>query len=165
MLPKPIPAKLCGSVQPQYVRCGKPKCHCAQGALHGPYWYFFSRPDGYTQRKEYVHKADLELVRAACERGREESRDEWRTLRESAQLLEAKVDDDESSADPAQIIERTEALVPAAQVLLGYADGTKGNFRSQLYALDALVHYLAGQSQPAQPNDATDLLRRTGQLG
>ena len=25
------------------VRCGKEKCKCAQGKLHGPYWYSYSR--------------------------------------------------------------------------------------------------------------------------
>jgi hypothetical protein len=25
------------------VRCGKEKCKCARGKLHGPYWYSYSR--------------------------------------------------------------------------------------------------------------------------
>jgi hypothetical protein len=25
------------------VRCGKEKCRCAQGKLHGPYWYSYTR--------------------------------------------------------------------------------------------------------------------------
>jgi hypothetical protein len=25
------------------VRCGKEKCKCAQGKLHGPYWYSYTR--------------------------------------------------------------------------------------------------------------------------
>lgn len=28
------------------VRCGKPSCKCAAGALHGPYWYAYSRKNG-----------------------------------------------------------------------------------------------------------------------
>jgi hypothetical protein len=27
----------------QGVRCGKEKCKCARGKLHGPYWYSYSR--------------------------------------------------------------------------------------------------------------------------
>ena len=36
-LPKPIPAELPGAVCQQWVKCGKPNCHCARGELHGPY--------------------------------------------------------------------------------------------------------------------------------
>lgn len=25
------------------IRCGKEKCKCAQGKLHGPYWYSYTR--------------------------------------------------------------------------------------------------------------------------
>jgi hypothetical protein len=27
----------------QEIRCGKEKCKCARGKLHGPYWYSYSR--------------------------------------------------------------------------------------------------------------------------
>lgn len=62
-----IPAKLPGTLISQYVKCGKPNCKCARGALHGPYWYRFWREDGYRLRKQYVRLADLEQVRAACQ--------------------------------------------------------------------------------------------------
>lgn len=35
--------------------CGKPKCKCARGELHGPYWYGYSRAGG-KLRKEYIGK-------------------------------------------------------------------------------------------------------------
>ena len=72
MLPKTIPDKLPGAVCAQYVRCGKPDCKCARGELHGPYWYRFWREDGCKLHKQYVRKADLEAVRAACAAYREE---------------------------------------------------------------------------------------------
>ena len=28
-----------GSVSEQFIRCGKPGCHCRRGQLHGPYFY------------------------------------------------------------------------------------------------------------------------------
>lgn len=27
----------------EWVRCGKEKCKCARGQLHGPYWYSYTR--------------------------------------------------------------------------------------------------------------------------
>lgn len=79
----PLPKTLLGVVLPQRVRCGKPRCRCASGNLedlHGPYYYRFWRQDG-KLRKQYLRKADAELVRAACmqrqieERRRREERD------------------------------------------------------------------------------------------
>lgn len=35
------------------VRCGKDKCKCAQGELHGPYWYSYSRVGGKV-KSQYV---------------------------------------------------------------------------------------------------------------
>src|SRR5216117_4093236 len=29
------------SYQLRYIRCGKPRCRCADGRGHGPYWYGF----------------------------------------------------------------------------------------------------------------------------
>ena len=46
--------------------CGKPRCHCARGERHGPYWYRIWRDAFGSCRKEYVRPADLEAVRAAC---------------------------------------------------------------------------------------------------
>jgi len=37
------------------VRCGKEKCKCARGRMHGPYWYSYARVDG-KLKSEYVGK-------------------------------------------------------------------------------------------------------------
>ena len=37
------------------VRCGKKGCKCADGKLHGPYWYAYWLEDGKT-RSRYVGK-------------------------------------------------------------------------------------------------------------
>lgn len=37
------------------VRCGKKNCHCAEGKLHGPYWYAYWTEGGRT-RSLYVGK-------------------------------------------------------------------------------------------------------------
>jgi hypothetical protein len=60
-----------GVVLPQWVRCGKSNCRCAQGRLHGPYFYRFWREGG-RLRKTYVRPAEVEEVRAACEARRRE---------------------------------------------------------------------------------------------
>ena len=64
--------KLPGTVQPQYIRCGKPNCKCARGQLHGPFYYRIWRDHRGRQHKEYVRKADLEAVRNACDGRRED---------------------------------------------------------------------------------------------
>lgn len=42
-------------VQREYVRCGKPRCHCASAGDpgHGPYWYGYFR-DGTRLRSVYI---------------------------------------------------------------------------------------------------------------
>jgi hypothetical protein len=51
--------------QREYVRCGKRRCKCNMGALHGPYWYAYhwkekrrKGPNGGTGRwvSKYVGK-------------------------------------------------------------------------------------------------------------
>ena len=37
------------------IRCGKEKCKCARGKLHGPYWYSYMRIEGRVKSK-YVGK-------------------------------------------------------------------------------------------------------------
>jgi hypothetical protein len=37
------------------VRCGKEKCKCVEGELHGPYWYSY-RTEGGRTRSQYVGK-------------------------------------------------------------------------------------------------------------
>lgn len=37
------------------VRCGKKNCQCAEGRLHGPYWYAYWTEGGKT-RSQYIGK-------------------------------------------------------------------------------------------------------------
>jgi hypothetical protein len=37
------------------IRCGKDKCKCARGQLHGPYWYSYMRIKGRI-KSEYIGK-------------------------------------------------------------------------------------------------------------
>jgi hypothetical protein len=37
------------------IRCGKNKCKCARGKLHGPYWYSYMRIEGIVKSK-YIGK-------------------------------------------------------------------------------------------------------------
>src|SRR5579863_5954596 len=68
-------SRLPGAVTEEYRRCGKPNCHCANGPGHGPYYFRRWRFRG-KQRWEYVKRADVEAVRAACEAYREH----WRVF-------------------------------------------------------------------------------------
>ena len=60
------PKMLPGYVRSEMVRCGKAKCKCRRGELHGPYFYHFTWSDG-RRSKWYVKRADVESVHAACE--------------------------------------------------------------------------------------------------
>ena len=84
-LPKTLPGAVCR----QWVRCGKPNCRCAQGELHGPYWYRFWREGGCLHKK-YVRPEDLDAVRAACEARRHQRRQvltAWEEFRAIKRLL------------------------------------------------------------------------------
>ena len=63
-----------GAVIAQFARCGKPNCRCAEGKLHGPYWYLFRRVGG-RLRKTYLRPGEVEAARSACQ--------EWRSLQAS----------------------------------------------------------------------------------
>jgi hypothetical protein len=76
-LPEKLPKMLPGSVCAQRVKCGRPNCRCAQGRLHGPYFYRFWREGG-RLRKQYVPPADVDRVRSRCEARRESRRQEHR---------------------------------------------------------------------------------------
>jgi hypothetical protein len=45
-----------GCYRRELVKCGKAKCKCASGELHGPYWYHYSYKPGGGQRKRYIGK-------------------------------------------------------------------------------------------------------------
>jgi hypothetical protein len=46
------------------VRCGKKNCHCAEGKLHGPYWYAYWTEGGRT-KSQYIGKKLPRGVRKA----------------------------------------------------------------------------------------------------
>jgi hypothetical protein len=46
------------------VRCGKESCKCAEGQLHGPYWYAYWSEGGKT-RSQYVGKQLPKGVKSA----------------------------------------------------------------------------------------------------
>lgn len=43
------------SYQLERVKCGKKKCKCARGELHGPYWYAYWR-EGKRVKSKYIGK-------------------------------------------------------------------------------------------------------------
>jgi hypothetical protein len=63
--PKLAPKMLPGWVAIKRVRCGKPNCKCAQGERHTAFYHVMVS-DGQRTR-QYVRKADVKAVRAACE--------------------------------------------------------------------------------------------------
>jgi hypothetical protein len=96
-LPKAADLAGMGTVCAQWVRCGSPRCHCARGTLHGPYFALLWREAG-RLRKCYVPLADVPAAAAACaarrareKRERRRARtgwDEWRALRDLLREVE-----------------------------------------------------------------------------
>ena len=72
-----------------WVRCGKTGCQCAQGELHGPYYYLFWRENG-RLRKRYIRIDSVADVVTACAARRDQElwrrslveadQKAWRTL-------------------------------------------------------------------------------------
>ena len=83
ILPKTTP--LPGSVHIKYVRCGKPSCRCANGALHGPYRRRIWREDGRT-RYGYVPLSQAERTRWATIAWRAQHPSKRSLLRELREL-------------------------------------------------------------------------------
>lgn len=46
------------------VRCGKEKCKCARGKLHGPYWYSYARVKGRVESQYIGKKLPPEIEKA-----------------------------------------------------------------------------------------------------
>ena len=65
-----------------WTRCGKPRCRCRDGRLHGPYHALHWR-DGGIQRRRYVRAADVPAVRAILEERRKARRSERLALARS----------------------------------------------------------------------------------
>lgn len=64
-----VEAVLRGSLIERSKRCGKAGCRCAEGALHGPYWYLSTRGEEGTQL-EYVPRDWVAWVRDRVENHR-----------------------------------------------------------------------------------------------
>jgi hypothetical protein len=88
---EPSPKHARGAICAQWVRCGRPWCHCMHdGPKHGPYYAQFWWQDG-RRRKRYVRQQDAAQVVVACAERRtvqrerraviEATRQEWRELR------------------------------------------------------------------------------------
>ena len=78
-----------GYLIPQYVRCGKPGCHCRQGHSHGPYWYLrFRRLEHgvWTQRKRYVPVHMVPAMRMRLEANKARDRSMMNLARRSRRL-------------------------------------------------------------------------------
>jgi len=82
----PLPKTLPGAVCAQMVRCGKSRCKCARGELHGPYFYHFIRING-ALVKRYVKAKDASALRAACAVRRKEQRRQSEATRNSRRQL------------------------------------------------------------------------------
>ncbi len=77
-----------GTVHAQYVRCGKSNCKCADGELHGAYYYHFVRVGG-RLKKCYLKADEIKRVQKACLLRQQQQRkrrttiiSNWQDLRE-----------------------------------------------------------------------------------
>lgn len=59
------PKTLPGYVRAEMVKCGKARCKCARGELHGPYFYHFTWRNN-RRAKSYIKRADVAAVKKAC---------------------------------------------------------------------------------------------------
>ncbi len=66
---KSLPKTLPGTVHAQMIKCGRETCRCAQGQLHGPYFYRFWREAG-KLHKAYIKRSDVAIVKDQCEADR-----------------------------------------------------------------------------------------------
>jgi len=52
------------------VRCGKDKCKCARGKLHGPYWYSYTRIKDKVKSQYVGRKLPREVEKELGKRGK-----------------------------------------------------------------------------------------------
>jgi len=140
MLPK-IPEKLAGTVQPQFVRCGKANCRCANGELHGPYFYRFWRDSYGRLRKQYVRKADVEAVRTACQAAQEDTRRARTVLLQGRAALDWLVRDGPVSLRTPLELERLLSHPVNLWALLDLAEDLEVDIRFRLRAMRSLVKW------------------------
>jgi hypothetical protein len=58
----PLDAVLRGSLIERYLRCGNPRCRCANGPGHGPKYYLSVSYAGQSPHMDYVPQAEHALV-------------------------------------------------------------------------------------------------------
>lgn len=139
MLPKTVPHKLPGTVHEQYTRCGKPNCKCAQGQLHGPYYYRFWRDRRGSLHKEYVRKADVEAVRSACDARRDEDRAARVILAKAPEAVSWLLTGEAKGADdPADEISMQMDLLRTLDGLARLACGEFGSVRHSIRAAEQI---------------------------
>jgi len=157
MLPKPIPDKLPGTVLPQYVTCGNSGCHCMRGELHGPYYYRFWHEGGYKLRKQYVRKADVEAVRAACAAYQQENREGRELIKTSDSLTRWLEKGRNGRYNARREVDNTLALGGTVNGLIEYAGGEKGSLAVRLRAFDRLIKMVRA-SEPKRRDYSSLLL-------
>jgi hypothetical protein len=70
LAPKKIPGMLPGQVEKRFVKCGKQRCKCSKGKLHGPYFYHRTW-DGDKHEKRYIKLSEVKKTAIACANYRE----------------------------------------------------------------------------------------------
>jgi len=68
------------------IRCGRSNCKCANGSLHGPYYYRVWMVQG-IRYKAYVKKADFDRIQAGIQAFRAQRRYQRRRGDELLSLL------------------------------------------------------------------------------
>lgn len=86
-----------GGLVREMIRCGRANCKCANGSLHGPYYYRVWMVRG-TRFKRYVRKCELSAVQAGINEHRrqmsevrhinQQSRETWLMLKAQLQRLD-----------------------------------------------------------------------------
>lgn len=117
----------------QWVRCGKPGCHCARGERHGPYWYRFWR-DHYGRHKVYVKPADLEAVRAACAAWQAQQGEIAKLPAKDPAVMRWHEGQQRQSKDPVAQIERAIEMAVTTMRLVRLACGGYGRPSDQIKA-------------------------------
>ncbi len=92
---QPLP----GSLRRRMIRCGKKKCRCRQGQLHGPYHYFV--PSNCRGKWQYITEEDIKEV--------EQGVADWK----KQQAIDAEIR--EVSARLKEIRREVTALIPATE--------------------------------------------------
>ena len=75
-----------GGLVREMIRCGRSNCKCANGSLHGPYYYHVWMVQG-IRYKSYVKKADFDRINAGIEASRAQRRERQKANAELRTML------------------------------------------------------------------------------